>query len=436
MPVLSLADKAEDVLRRHSKGAPMHYRRLTEIGLVEGLIVPGGPTPEASLNSAVTQDIKKRFRIGQSQRFRSHGRGFFSLARPSDPLRGAVEQKNQEVRARLRELLGETHPRAFEQLIGEVLLAIGFEDVVVTRYVGDKGIDLRARLAVGGITNVRTAIQVKRYTTGAIGAPAVRELRGGLGPHDRGLVITLSYFSKDAQREAAEADRSPISLVDGDQLIDLLVANEVGVTSSSVAILELDEGFFTEGSDDEAPPGGSSGVSVGSSMGRRRTSATQGRVLSLWPLPGGGTAWKNALDSMLKHVAAEGPSMKDAIEWLIQTFDRVESRKTARGYWQVLRSFGLVDTEGEQLVVTALGSEYLEDPTDARLFQIARDRIVGINEMVEWLREAPRSVDELLAPFREHLDVEWESGAQIQFRLGWLTVLGVTTGSKGRWQTV
>jgi len=92
----------------------MHYRRLTEIGLVEGLIVPGGPTPEASLNSAVTQDIKKRFRIGQSQRFRSHGRGFFSLARPSDPLRGAVEQKNQEVRARLRELLGETHPRAFE----------------------------------------------------------------------------------------------------------------------------------------------------------------------------------------------------------------------------------------------------------------------------------------------------------------------------------
>jgi len=149
-----------------------------------------------------------------------------------------------------------------------------------------------------------------------------------------------------------------------------------------------------------------------------------------------GTAWKNALDSMLKHVAAEGPSMKDAIEWLIQTFDRVESRKTARGYWQVLRSFGLVDTEGEQLVVTALGSEYLEDPTDARLFQIARDRIVGINEMVEWLREAPRSVDELLAPFREHLDVEWESGAQIQFRLGWLTVLGVTTGSKGRWQTV
>ena len=357
VPERSLADKAEDILRRHSKGAPMHYRKLTEIGVAEGLIVPGGPTPEASLNSAVTQDIKQTGRAGESQRFRSQGRGLFSLARPSDPLRGAVDQKNIEVRPRLRELLGETHPRSFEGLIGELLLAIGFDDVEVTRYVGDKGIDLRARLVVGGITNVRTAIQVKRYTTGSIGAPTVRELRGGLGPHERGLIITLSSFSKDAHREAAELDRSPISLVDGDQLIDLLVANEIGVTSSSVAILELDEGFFTESADDEAP-GASPAVGGTSLVRSRRSFVAEGKVLSLWPLPGGGSAWKDTLDSMLKHIGAEGPSMKDAIDWLIQTFDRVGSQKTARGYWQVLRSFGLIDTEGEQLVVTALGTEY------------------------------------------------------------------------------
>lgn len=71
----SLADKAEDVLRRHSKGAPLHYRRLTEVGIQEGLIVPTGSTPEASLNSAVTQDIKKRNASGDPQRFRSHGKG-------------------------------------------------------------------------------------------------------------------------------------------------------------------------------------------------------------------------------------------------------------------------------------------------------------------------------------------------------------------------
>lgn len=429
---MSLADKAEDVLLRHSKGAPMHYRRLTDLGVSEGLIVPGGPTPEASLNSAVTQDIKQRARSGEQQRFRSHGRGFFSLARPSDPLRGAVDRKNQEVRTRLRELLGETHPQAFEELIGELLVAIGFEDVIVTRYVGDKGIDLRARLVVGGVTNVRTAIQVKRYTSGSIGAPAVRELRGGLGPHERGLIITLSSFSKDAQREAAELDRSPISLVDGQQLIELLIANEVGVTSSNVTILELDEGFFTEGAEDDAP-----GVEVDGSTGSvrlRRRSPTDDRVLSLWPLPGGGHAWKSTLDSMLQHVADDGPTMQDAIDWLITAFDRVASTKTARGYWQVLRSFGLIDTDGEQLVVTARGAEYRDEPTNDVLLSIAKERVLGITEMLGWLSESSMTPEDLLERFRVELDVGWESLAQIQFRLGWLAVLDAATSSAGRWQ--
>ena len=117
---VSLADKAEDILRRHSKGAPLHYRRLTEIGIEEGLVVPKGSTPEASLNSSVTQDIKKREISGEPQRFRSHGKGYYSLARPTDPLRNAIEAHNGEVRDRLREALGEMHPKAFEHLIEEL----------------------------------------------------------------------------------------------------------------------------------------------------------------------------------------------------------------------------------------------------------------------------------------------------------------------------
>lgn len=395
---------------------------------------PGGPTPEASLNSAVTQDIKKREQAGESQRFRSHGRGFFSLARPSDPLRGAVDRKNLEVRARLRAVLGELHPQAFEHLIGELLLAIGFEDVVVTRYVGDKGIDLRATLVVGGITDVRTAIQVKRHTTGSIGAPAIRELRGGLGPHDRGLIITLSSFSKDSRREAAESDRSPISLVDGQELIELLVANRVGVTSSNVTILELDEGFFTDGADDDAAV--TSSRPTDAALRRPRPPALAGKAMSLWPLPGGGRAWKETLDVMLKHVAAEAPTMKDGIDWLIQSYDRVASEKTARGYWQVLRSFGLVETRGEQMGVTALGSEYLGDPTDDHLLNIATDRVLGVAEMLEWLTQRPHTQSDLLARFREELAVEWESTAQIQFRLGWLSVLGAVRGAAGEWRSL
>ncbi len=426
---VSLADKAEDILRRHSKGAPLHYRRLTEIGIEEGLVVPKGSTPEASLNSAVTQDIKKKETSGEPQRFRSHGKGFYSLARPTDPLASAIEAHNGEVRDRLREALGEMHPKAFEHLIEELLISLEFEDVEVTKYVGDRGIDLRATLAVGGITDVQTAIQAKRHTSGSVGGPVVRELRGGLGPHERGLIITLSRFSKEARREASERDRSPISLVDGEQLLDLLIQNQIGVNATSRSILELDEGFFTE---DATPESGElpSAAASGSGLSGGPSSS---QVLSLWPLPGGANAWKDSLDQMLQHVAEAAPTMKQAIAWLIASFEQLESTNTARGYWQVPRSLGLIETRGEQLGLTAEGSEYLEDPTREHLLRIAEYRIVGFEKIVHWLSERPHTAQDLLSRAQDELGVEWESQQQILYRLGWLEVLGAAKKSGNSW---
>lgn len=59
---LTYTDAAEEVLVRHSKGAPMHYRKLTALAIDEGLIRPGGKTPEASMNASMTQEIKRRDR--------------------------------------------------------------------------------------------------------------------------------------------------------------------------------------------------------------------------------------------------------------------------------------------------------------------------------------------------------------------------------------
>lgn len=125
----------------------MHYRQITELAVAEDLVSPGGSTPEASLNAALTTEIKRRQTAGHTQRFRSLGRGFYGLAQPSDPLGGAIDEKNAEVRKQLRGVLAEMDPRAFEVLIGQLLSALGFEEVEVTKYSGDGGIDLRARLA-------------------------------------------------------------------------------------------------------------------------------------------------------------------------------------------------------------------------------------------------------------------------------------------------
>jgi Restriction endonuclease/HB1, ASXL, restriction endonuclease HTH domain len=338
-PGLSFADAAEAVLREHSKGAPMHYRRITELAISHALISPGGLTPDASLNAAITQEIKRRDAADREQRFRPYGRGMYGLASPSDPLGGAIDRKNAEVRSRLRALLAELHPQLFESLVGELLVALGFEDVEVTRYSKDGGIDLRATLAVGGVSDVKTAIQVKRWSRN-VASRTVRELRGGLGPHERGLIVTLSDFSKDAQTEALASDKSPISLINGHRLIELLIENKIGVTPRRLTILELDEAAFSSVAEETPEEAAAPALAVPRPAPQPRPVRSD-KALSVWPLPGGRLAWKTTLDRMLSFVASEAPTVPEAIKWMIDTFDRVSSEKVARGYWQVPRNFGL-----------------------------------------------------------------------------------------------
>ena len=132
------------------------------------------------MNVAIRQDIKRQDLAGRDQRFRAHGRGLYSLTLADDPLGGAIQRKNAEVRRQLRERLADLDPRMFEEVIGELLDGVGYEDVEVTKYAGDGGIDVRATLTVGGVTRVQTAIQVKRWAKNVSGR-TVRELRGRTG---------------------------------------------------------------------------------------------------------------------------------------------------------------------------------------------------------------------------------------------------------------
>ena len=149
-------------------------------------------------------------------------------------------------RARLRELLGGMHPYRFEHLIRELLAKMGYEDAVVTKQSGDKGIDVVAT-AKFGITTVKEVVQVKRVASN-IGAPTINELRGSLHSQNaiKGMVITLSSFTPQAKKDAIPQGAAPITLIDGETLIDLLIEHEVGVTPRRVEVYEVAEAFFLE----------------------------------------------------------------------------------------------------------------------------------------------------------------------------------------------
>lgn len=120
---------------------------------------------------------------------------------------------------RIRRRLLEMEPRQFEFFIKDLLVHCGFNDVCVTKYSSDGGIDVIAR--TGGrlwvFEPVLVQVQAKRWLH-SVGRKEVAELRGSLQPFARGTILTTSHFSKAAINEANETGKNPIGLVDGTRL--------------------------------------------------------------------------------------------------------------------------------------------------------------------------------------------------------------------------
>ena len=147
---LSFTDAAERVLSQSSNQEPLHYRVITHRPLEQGLIRTQGRTPAATMYSMILTEIRRQEARGDSPRFVQHGRGMVGLAAWL-PLgvAGLVEEKNREVRRALLDRARTASPPDFEDLVGELLAAMGFEDIEVTQISGDGGTDVRGTLVDG-----------------------------------------------------------------------------------------------------------------------------------------------------------------------------------------------------------------------------------------------------------------------------------------------
>ena len=242
VPSLSFTDAAEAVLEKHGPKQPMHYRAITEKVLELGLVNTRGLTPEATLYAQVLTETKRRTRRGDPPRFIMHGKGLIGLVKwTSGGLAFQIEQHNDEVRKQLHAQLFTMPSAEFEALVVQLLVALGFDDVTLTPASGDGGIDVRGTLVVGDVIRTRMAVQVKRWKRN-VQAPVVQQVRGSLGTHEQGLIVTTSDFSKGARAEAERPNAVPVALMNGEQLVQLLVENDIGVHRTSYDLIELGEG--------------------------------------------------------------------------------------------------------------------------------------------------------------------------------------------------
>ncbi|MFM2620896.1 restriction endonuclease [Vibrio owensii] len=158
-----------------------------------------------------------------------------------------IGQHNKAQRNMLFEHLSSMNPYQFEKLVALLLQAMGYEDVQVTKQSGDKGVDVVGNVQIG-ISSVREVVQVKRTPNTTITRQLIDQLRGALPYHEaiRGTLITLGKFSEGAKEGALFPNAAPITLIDGDKLLDLLIDFEVGVKKRKVEALEVDLSIFEE----------------------------------------------------------------------------------------------------------------------------------------------------------------------------------------------
>lgn len=236
----SFIESAREVLEKFGRKQPMHYREITEKAIEEGwLIADKNKTPESSMYSQLIREIRRSELRGEQSRFVKHGGGLVSLSKwMGSGLVFEIEKHNKKVRKELQKRLLDMEWDAFEKLVARFLAEMGFEIEVTDRI--DGGVDVRGTLVVADVIRIQLAVQVKKWKRN-VQAPTVNQLRGSLGVHEQGLIITTGGFSTGAKEAAVRQNAVPVALMDGEQLVALLVDNEIGIKRRRHDLIELDE---------------------------------------------------------------------------------------------------------------------------------------------------------------------------------------------------
>ena len=173
-----------------------------------------------------------------------------SSTTPEESLEQAYQQLRDEVANELLHLIKSNSADFFEKLVVHVLVEMGYggsvkEAGTATRRTADEGIDgiiKEDRLGLDAIY-----LQAKRWEA-PVGRPEIQKFVGALHGQraKKGVFITTSRFSGEAINYAAQIDPKVV-LIDGNDLVELMIDFDVGVSRASVyEVKKVDTDFFFE----------------------------------------------------------------------------------------------------------------------------------------------------------------------------------------------
>jgi len=167
---------------------------------------------------------------------------------PEEALDASYEQLHESLVSEIQEAVANTDPQQFEQLVVDLLLAMGYggsfrEAGKAIGRSGDEGIDGIIKEDRLGLDVIY--LQAKRWS-GNVGRPQVHQFAGALlGKRaKKGVLITTSEFTREA-REYTQGIDSKLILIDGRELANLMIEHGVGVSiRKTLHIKRIDTDYF------------------------------------------------------------------------------------------------------------------------------------------------------------------------------------------------
>ena len=238
---VTFLEAARLILSEEADRSPLHYKEITTRAIARNLIETQGLTPEATMYAQIITSVNKAEAQGDVSEFTRAGKGMVGLTEwEGSGAAAEIQKHNAEVRQKLLAKVLEMDPSKFEEMLGRLLAEMGFDEIEVTKYHGDKGIDLRGTLAVAGGIPIRMAIQAKRWKAG-VQAPEVQKVRGASAANERAVIIATSSFGPGARAEVGREGFPPVGLIDGAELVGLMIEHGIGVKRTPYEVIDLDE---------------------------------------------------------------------------------------------------------------------------------------------------------------------------------------------------
>lgn len=173
-----------------------------------------------------------------------------AAATPEETIGIGYKKIRGDLEAELLDRVKKCSPDFFERLVVELIVKMGYggsrQDAgQAIGKTGDEGIDGVIKEDKLGLDNVY--IQAKKWEN-PVSRAEIQKFAGALqGQRARkGIFITTSSFQSGALDYVSKID-SKIVLIDGQELAELMVDNNVGVSTTAVyEVKKLDEDFFEE----------------------------------------------------------------------------------------------------------------------------------------------------------------------------------------------